>query len=67
MKLINTIHVKLINTYASNEGVASTGIVPTLNTSDSIGLNNGVNGIAYAILKGITTYHKSIDLAFIEY
>lgn len=63
--VISGAYVRIVLGTTVKEGY--TNSAGMLNASDSIGLNNGVNGIAYAILKGTETYHKSTDLAFIEY
>ena len=36
-------------------------------TRDMVGLNNGQNSMAYAILKGTTDYNKSVDLKYVQY
>ena len=36
-------------------------------TQEMIGLNNGQNSMAYAILKGTTDYNKSVDLKYVKY
>ena len=61
--------VRLIMTYQGNQTIkeGTTNSAGMLDLSNTLGLINGIDGVAYAILKGTEEYRKDIDISWVEY